>query len=517
MKSQQEQQLHAQVEQVRARLQSLAADLRVVDGEVESLAPQRLQHELLDKACGSLEKLGELGVASLFWGEQLAPARVTEQLRGVRGRVSAFQAQLDKLDQRRQTILDSISREEENLEILGEDLYDVRQEEERRKFEWIVEREMGPMPRHVQVMAWARGGEDDKRFRKALAASVLGSMLIALLLPMIDLPLPRRFEPELLPRRLAQLVREEQAKPIPSSPVSKSPAEPQKPVNEAKPSDQRPLPEAPAVASAAPPPYMGPLDPGKPPGPSGPRDSLPPGAPGDPAVQPQTRPGRPGILAFKDQFASLAQDRVAPRLGASARLANAEDESRASSTARSMLTTNTPGSSGGINLASLSRALGGGGGGAGALHGDGGAGGGGFGGGGGGGNGAGGGGFAPVGRATSPIASLGADERPRARGGPGASRTDEEIQIVFDRYKAAFYRLYNRELRANPTLKGQMVLRLTIEPDGSVSMCVLQSTDMDAPDLATQVVNRVRTINFGAKEGVQALTIVYPIDFLPAA
>jgi hypothetical protein len=48
-------------------------------------------------------------------------------------------------------------------------------------------------------------------------------------------------------------------------------------------------------------------------------------------------------------------------------------------------------------------------------------------------------------------------------------------------------------------------------------MCVLQSTDMKAPELSAQVVDRVRTINFGAKEGVQALTIVYPIDFLPAA
>ena len=61
-----------------------------------------------------------------------------------------------------------------------------------------------------------------------------------------------------------------------------------------------------------------------------------------------------------------------------------------------------------------------------------------------------------------------------------------------------------------------MVLRLTIEPDGSVSMCELQSTDMNAPELAAQVVDRVRTINFGAKD-VQAMTIVYPIDFLPAA
>ena len=122
-----------------------------------------------------------------------------------------------------------------------------------------------------------------------------------------------------------------------------------------------------------------------------------------------------------------------------------------------------------------------------------------------------------VARASSPIAAIGGGDRPKARAGQGASRTDEEIQIVFDRYKASFYRLYNRELRNNPTLQGQMVLRLTIEPDGSVSMCVLQSTDMDAPHLAAQVVNRVRTMNFGAKEGVKAVTIVYPIDFLPAA
>ena len=88
---------------------------------------------------------------------------------------------------------------------------------------------------------------------------------------------------------------------------------------------------------------------------------------------------------------------------------------------------------------------------------------------------------------------------------------------MFDRYKASFYRLYNRELRNNPTLQGQMVLRLTIEPDGSVSMCALKSTDMDSPDLVAQVVSRVRQMNFGAKEGVQAVTIVYPIDFLPAA
>ncbi len=290
------------------------------------------------------------------------------------------------------------------------------------------------------------------------------------------------------------------------------------------------VPERPLPAPAPPP---GPLSPGsgplhdrtRPPAPSPPAPGRPAGDPQLPEStdplpspedfagaepQPVQKIGNTGILAFKEQFASLKQDKVAPRLGAEARYGDAADSIQGSSP--SILTSNAPASSGGINLASLSRSVGGGGGrggtggpGGGLLNGTG---------GGGvpggvGGNGGGGGG-----RITSPIAPGG--DRPLARNGPGPSRTDEEIQIVFDRYKASFYRLYNRELRKNPALQGQIVVRLTIEPDGSVSMCVLVSSDMDAPELATEVVSRVRTINFGAKEGVQAMTIVYPIDFLPA-
>jgi membrane protein involved in colicin uptake len=243
--------------------------------------------------------------------------------------------------------------------------------------------------------------------------------------------------------------------------------------------------EAKARASEAP------KGPGKPELPAGPAKGF-----SADTTPPEPNIGRAGILAFKEQFASLAQDQNAPRLGSDARYAAADDVGQASS--HSLLTTNTPGSSGGIDAGSLSRNVGGGGGR------------------GGGGGGMGGPGL-QVARAKSSIAGIGGgDGRPKAHSGPGASRTDEEIQIVFDRYKSAFYRDYNRELRRNPTLQGKVVLRLTIEPDGSVSMCQLQSTDMDAPDLMAQVVGRVKTINFGAKEGVQAVTISYPIDFLPA-
>jgi len=233
-----------------------------------------------------------------------------------------------------------------------------------------------------------------------------------------------------------------------------------------------------------------PKGPGKPDLPAGPEKGF-----SAEAKPPEPNIGKAGILAFKEQFASLALDQNAPRLGSDARYAAADEVGQASS--HSLLTTNTPGSSGGIDAGSLSRNVGGGGGR------------------GGGGGGMGGPGV-QVARAKSSIAGTGGGDRPKAHSGPGASRTDEEIQIVFDRYKSAFYRDYNRALRSNPTLQGKMALRLTIEPDGAVSMCQLQSTDMEAPDLVAQVVSRVKTINFGPKDGVQAVTIVYPIDFLPA-
>jgi hypothetical protein len=242
------------------------------------------------------------------------------------------------------------------------------------------------------------------------------------------------------------------------------------------------------------------------------KPGLPEGAPEVPVVEPpKEKIGKSGILAFRDQIASVAEDKNSVRLGAMAHLKAAAEASASSPT--DYLLNAVPGGSGGINAAALTRSVGGGGGGTG--------------------GGAGMQGVA-VGRATDSLAGIGggsgthgrgaggaggagsSDGLP-GRGGPGPARTDEEIQIVFDRHKASFYRLYHQQLRNDPSLKGQMVLRLTIEPDGSVSMCTLQSTDMHAPDLAAQVVDRVRGINFGAKEGVAALTIVYPIDFLPAA
>ncbi len=123
------------------------------------------------------------------------------------------------------------------------------------------------------------------------------------------------------------------------------------------------------------------------------------------------------------------------------------------------------------------------------------------------------GGFTKV---KSTITGPGGKEGRPLSSGARPSRTDEEIQLLFDRYKAALYRIYNTELRNDPTLRGKMVLRITIEPSGVVSGCAVESCNMDAPDFTSQIVARVRKFNFGPKDGVPKTTILYPIDFLPA-
>src|SRR5260370_560692 len=151
----------------------------------------------------------------------------------------------------------------------------------------------------------------------------------------------------------------------------------------------------------------------KPNAPAGPdlagKAELLPGPEGGPPVEGKSKVGNAGILALKDKIASLAQDTVVVPLGADARHIAADDVGRPS--ARSLLTSNTPGSSGGINVASLSRSVGGGGGGAGGGNGSGGVGGRGTGAGGSGGGGGGGGGGS---RARTPIAPGLGDRRPKA-------------------------------------------------------------------------------------------------------
>ncbi len=96
-----------------------------------------------------------------------------------------------------------------------------------------------------------------------------------------------------------------------------------------------------------------------------------------------------------------------------------------------------------------------------------------------------------------------------------AGRTLEEIQLVFDRNKASFYSMFNRALRENPDLRGKVVVRLTIAPNGSVTACELVSSELGDPDLEQKVIQRVKLLNFGPKNVPEFTYPNYPIVFLP--
>lgn len=201
-----------------------------------------------------------------------------------------------------------------------------------------------------------------------------------------------------------------------------------------------------------------------------------------------------GVLALQSGFSDLlGNSSDDAKLGAAAHVSNSGKVAAGDAPQRSVIGSQAVGGgSGGINTAGLSRSGVGGGGGQ-SITGSG----------------------VKLARVESATGAGVAQDRPLSKG-TGPSRTDEEIQIVFDRYKAALYRIYNRELRNDPTLRGKMVLRITIEPDGRVSACSVKSSDMASAALSKDIVERVLGFNFGPKAGVPALTILYPIDFLPA-
>ena len=93
-------------------------------------------------------------------------------------------------------------------------------------------------------------------------------------------------------------------------------------------------------------------------------------------------------------------------------------------------------------------------------------------------------------------------------------RSIEDIRRVFDANKGAIFSIYNRALRVDPSLQGQVVLELIIDPTGHVVDCRVVSSEIGDGDMVTKVVNRIRLFDFG-KEDVGTTTISYPVHFLP--
>ena len=217
-------------------------------------------------------------------------------------------------------------------------------------------------------------------------------------------------------------------------------------------------------------------------------EPVPPPKPVDREAEARKKAENAGLLAMKDELEDL-REAIDPAIMSSAPLiGRVEGESRAE---RSLVTSRTGVGSGGINTGQLSSGFGTG---PGNLKGH------------------------SAGTAVPSFADkIGADRAEASRTGAGskASRSREEIEIVFDRNKSAIYALYSRALREQPELEGKVVVQLTIAPSGAVTDCRIVSTELNDPELERKLVARIRMFRFEDKD-VEAMTTTKPIEFFPA-
>ena len=485
--------LNARIDQVRKKHEALEGKLNIVEAEIETFSADRQRFEALRDVCNALDKLGELKAGELFWKGMPGNGQAREHLEKVRGRVKQFDDEISGVLQQQANLKKLIGKHNNELEYLYDEVRDAHDREQRRKEEFVVERDISAVPYRRMVMPWSKEAESERHFRRAVLVALLVCFLFGGLMPLITVPVPdRTVVVAEIPKRLAKLVKKEPPRPVPqpkptpqpvqedtSKPKDATKPKPTEPKKKDKPAE-KPVPKKTTTTKVA----------------AG-------GGGGGGKKAARRKAERVGVMAFKKSFADLMDETPIAQLGTEARLSKQSPRVAGQAVAqRSLVAIQAKGgSSGGIANAGFSRNVGSGNG-----NGFGGTG---IGRGGGSGNGA---GFAQV---ESTIADIEEAGRPLSDG-PGPGRTDEEIQIVFDRYKATLYRIYNRELRKDPTLRGKILLRIAIETDGAVSVCKVESTDLESPELVAKIVDRIKRFNFGYKEGVPTLTILYPIDFLPA-
>ena len=360
----------------------------------------------------------------------------------------------------------------------------------------------------VPTLPWATAADDEKRFARIARWVLIVVLLLGALMPWLPLPKMERVEVQPLPAPIARLLLERLATaPAPppktdvadasKSELAKPEAAPDKPapIKSQKPKEV-PAPEA-----------RKPIE-GKP--------------PGEVALDNARRKASGvGLLAMKDQLSEMTAAPVAVQLkqdikpgpgvgtgvgvGVGAGL-------EAGVPVRAMITSNAAKGSGGINTAAYSKDTGGGGlAGRGTTLVEGVAGGGGGGGPGGGGGRVGGG----TGDGSGSGVGGGKGGTLQKSGSGKASRSIEEIKLVFERNKGAIYAIYNRALRDDPALQGKVVLELKIAPSGEVAGLRIVSSELKADELEKKLLARIRSFDFGAKD-VEAMVVTWPVDFLPS-
>lgn len=118
-------------------------------------------------------------------------------------------------------------------------------------------------------------------------------------------------------------------------------------------------------------------------------------------------------------------------------------------------------------------------------------------------------------KVTSGIGDAVANTKRATRDGK-QRRSDENIALAFEKSKPAIFALYHRALRKNPSLQGRVVFRLTIAPNGKVTKCSVDSSELDDKALLKRLISKIKRINFGAQP-VVIWNDTFLINFLPSS
>jgi len=201
-------------------------------------------------------------------------------------------------------------------------------------------------------------------------------------------------------------------------------------------------------------------------------------------VDPRVKASKSGLLANLDDLAALRQidlDKFAKNQP------KTTDPGDVSQVTRSLITSKVGGSSGGISAPTSSGLASG----SGSLHG------------------------ISTTQVKDPNLGAGGQAQTRSGGSGKASRSADEIALVFTKNKGAIDALYARALRDNPALQGKVVIEMTISPSGDITAARIISSDLNDPEFESKLLARIRLFKFDAKD-VAGLTATKPIDFFPA-
>src|SRR5271167_2498310 len=242
------------------------------------------------------------------------------------------------------------------------------------------------------------------------------------------------------------------------------------------------LPERVVQLVAQPPP---PPPPPPPPKPEKPLEKVPVTKAPPVPVDPRIKASKSGLLASMDDLAALRDQIDLDKFAKNQK--NTTDPGDVSTVTRSLITSKAGGTSGGISAPTSSGLASG----SGSLRG------------------------IYTTQVKDPNLGAGGQAATRAGGSGKASRSADEIALVFTKNKGAIDAMYARALRDNPALQGKVVIELTISPSGDITAAKVISTELNDPEFENKLLARIRLFKFEPKD-VAALTATKPIDFFPA-